>query len=43
MGYHEDKAKQFKTHLKMDEETYRKNSRWSFGLYLKIESKDIVR
>ena len=24
MGYHEDRAKQFKTHLKMDEETYRK-------------------
>ena len=24
VGYHEDRAKQFKTHLKMDEETYRK-------------------
>ena len=23
VGYHEDRAKQFKTHLKMDEETYR--------------------
>ena len=39
VGYHEDRAKQFKTHLKMDEETYRKTVDGVFDYILKLNPK----
>ena len=39
VGYHEDRAKQFKTHLKMDEETYRKTVDGVLDYILKLNPK----
>ena len=39
MGYHEDRANQFKTHLKMDEETYQKTVDGVLDYILKLNPK----
>ena len=39
MGYHEDRTRQFKTHLKMDEETYQKTVDEVLDCILKLNPK----